>query len=436
MEGWDGSTEGRPTELTFRRWRRFGASGAKLIWGGEAVAVCHEGRANPNQLAIGPHAIADLSRLREALIEEHERSVGSIEGLVIGLQLTHSGRYSRPNSYDRPEPRILYHHPILDKRLGITDDYPLLADQEIAQIIEEFQRAARVAQEAGFDFVDIKHCHGYLGHEFLSAHTRAGDYGGGFENRTRFLRRVVEGIRHVAPGLAIAVRLSAFDTVPFKPDPQHSLPGKPGRGVPEPFATLLPYRWGFGVNRDNPIEPDLSEPVQFLSLLSELEINLVNLSAGSPYYNPHLQRPALFPPSDGYLAPEDPLFGVAQQMHVTRTLKQQFPNLIVVGSAYTYLQDFLPHVAQGAVREGWVDCVGLGRMVLTYPRLPLDLISGREMQRKRMCRTFSDCTTAPRAGLPSGCYPLDEHYKQSEAAARLKDLKHPLENRHRLNLKD
>ncbi|HEY2976116.1 MAG TPA: hypothetical protein VGJ48_26615 [Pyrinomonadaceae bacterium] len=425
MEGWDGTSDGRPTELTFRRWRRFGASGAKLIWGGEAVAVCHEGRANPNQLAIGPHAIADLSRLREALIKEHERIVGSVAGLMIGLQLTHSGRYSRPNSHDRPEPRILYHHPILDERLGITDNYPLLADREIRQIIEDFHRAALVALQAGFDFVDIKHCHGYLGHEFLSAHTRAGDYGGTFENRTRFLRGVVEGIRDVAPGLAIGVRLSAFDTVPFRPDPKRSLPGKPSPGVPEPFAKLLPYRWGFGVNKENPVEPDLAEPVQFLSLLSELDINLVNLSAGSPYYNPHLQRPALFPPSDGYLPPKEPLLDVAQQMQVTRTLKQLFPNMIMVGSAYTYLQDFLPHVAQGAVREGWVDCVGLGRMVLTYPGLPLDVISGREMERKRFCRTFSDCTTAPRAGLPSGCYPLDEHYKQSEDAVRLKDLKQP-----------
>jgi 2,4-dienoyl-CoA reductase-like NADH-dependent reductase (Old Yellow Enzyme family) len=428
MEGWDGTTDGRPTELTFRRWRRFGASGAKLIWGGEAVAVCHEGRANPNQLAIGPHAVADLSRLREALIQDHERSVGSVAGLVIGLQLTHSGRYSRPNRHDLAEPRILYHHPLLDKRLGITDDYPLLADGEIRQIIADFERAALVAHEAGFDFVDIKHCHGYLGHEFMSAHTRAGDYGGSFENRTRFLREVVGSIRSLVPGLNIGVRLSAFDTVPFKPDPQSSVPGKPGRGVPESFKALLPYRWGFGVNQDNPVELDLTETAQFLSLLSQLDITLVNISGGSPYYNPHLQRPALFPPSDGYLPPEDPLLGVAQQMQVTRTLKQQFPNMIMVGSAYTYLQDFLPHVAQAAVREGWVDCVGLGRMVLAYPGLPLDVISGRELQRKRTCRTFSDCTTAPRAGLPSGCYPLDEHYGHSENGARLKDLKHRKKN--------
>jgi len=429
MEGWDGTSDGRPTKLTFRRWRRFGASGAKLIWGGEAVAVCHEGRANPNQLAIGPNAVADLSRLREALIQEHEQSIGSIAGLVIGLQLTHSGRYSRPNRHDLPEPRILFHHPILDNRLGITNDYPLLADGEIRKIIEDFQRAAGVAHEAGFDFVDIKHCHGYLGHEFMSAHTRAGDYGGSFENRTRFLREVVEGIRSQAPGLSIGVRLSAFDTVPFKPDPQSSIPGKPGHGVPESFKALLPYRWGFGVNQDNPVELDLTESVQFLSLLSQLDINLVNISGGSPYYNPHLQRPALFPPSDGYLPPEDPLLGVAQQMQVTRTLKQQFPNMIMVGSAYTYLQDFLPHVAQAAVREGWVDCVGLGRMVLAYPGLPLDVISGRKLPRKQMCRTFSDCTTAPRAGLPSGCYPLDEHYSRSEDGARLKNLKQRTKHR-------
>ena len=424
MEGWDGTREGKPSELTIRRWQNFGRSGAKLIWGGEAVAVRHDGRANPNQLLINEQTRDDLARLRESLIAAHQEATGSRDGLLVGLQLTHSGRYSRPNEKTRAEPRILYHHPILDRRLGLSADYPLLTDGDIRQIIAAFHQAACWAREMGFDFVDVKHCHGYLGHEFLSAHTREGDYGGSFENRTRFLREIVEGIRAVAPGLEIGVRLSAFDTVPFRPDPTLSTPEKLGPGVPEPFAEHVPYRWGFGVNPVNPVEPDLTEPSQFLSLLRELGIRLVNLSAGSPYYNPHIQRPALFPPSDGYQPPEDPLVGVARQMQMTHALKRQFPDLLIVGTGYTYLQDFLPHVAQAAVREGWADSVGLGRLVLSYPELPLDVLQGRALDRKRVCRTFSDCTTAPRNGLPSGCYPLDAFYKSTDEAEQLKQIKH------------
>src|SRR4029450_11044284 len=146
--------------------------------------------------------------------------------------------------------------------------------------------------------------------------------------------------------------------------PERSSPGHPGPGVPEPFTHLLPYRWGFAVNASNPVEPDLTEAVQFLSLLGELVRALVNISAGSPYYNPHVQRPALYPPSDGYLPPEDPLTGVARQMEATARLKADFPGLVFVGSGYSYLQEWLPHVARAAVREGWVDAVGLGRMTL------------------------------------------------------------------------
>jgi 2,4-dienoyl-CoA reductase-like NADH-dependent reductase (Old Yellow Enzyme family) len=423
MEGWDGTTEGSPSEYTVRRWRRFGGSGAKLIWGGEAVAVSHEGRANPNQLVMTPHTLEALSGLRRGLIEEHLRTTGSQDGLFIGLQLTHSGRFCRPNWRDRPEPRILYHHPILDRRLGLPSDYPLLTNAEIEAIIEDFHHAGKTAWELGFDFVDIKHCHGYLGHEFLSAHTREGKYGGSFENRTRFLREVVEGIRSVAPGIQIGVRFSAFDSVPFRPDPQRTTGGKLGPGIPEEFESLIPYRWAFGVNANDPTQVDLTETVGFLSLLEKLEIRLVNVTAGSPYYNPHIQRPAFYPPSDGYQPPEDPLFGVAKQMNVTRQLKEQFPNFIFVGSAYSYLQDFLPYVAQAAVREGWVDMVGLGRMVLTYPEFLRDASEGNNMQHKRICRTFSDCTTAPRNGLPSGCYPLDSDYKLSALAQQLKAAK-------------
>jgi 2,4-dienoyl-CoA reductase-like NADH-dependent reductase (Old Yellow Enzyme family) len=149
----------------------------------------------------------------------------------------------------------------------------------------------------------------------------------------------------------------------------------------------------------------------------------VNLTAGSPYYNPHLQRPALYPPSDGYQPAEDPLISVARQMNVARELKAQFPKLIFVGTGYTYLQDHLPNVAQAALREGWTDFVGKGRMVLTYPEMLWDASEGRTIEHKRVCRTFSDCTTAPRKGLPSGCYPLDAYYKNSEYAGKLKAAK-------------
>ena len=420
MEGWDGTADGNPSGYTKERWRKFGRSGAKLIWGGEAVAVSHEGRANPHQLVIAAHTQTGLSELRSILIDEHIRTTGSKDGLLIGLQLTHSGRYCRPNHHTKPEPRILYHHPILDQRVGASADHPLLTDSEIEAIIADFHRAAKLAQDLGFDFVDIKHCHGYLGHEFLSAHTREGRYGGNFENRTRFLREVVAGIRVNAPQLAVGVRLSAFDTIPYRPDPSRSVNGKPGPGIPEAHDHLIPYRWGFGVDANCPTEIDLTETILFLRLLEELNIPLVNITAGSPYYNPHIQRPALYPPSDGYPPAEDPLISVARQMDVARELKQRFMNLIFVGTGYTYLQDFLPNVAQAAVREGWIDAVGMGRMILTYPEILYDASEGKPIEHKRVCRTFSDCTTAPRKGLPSGCYPLDNYYKNSELGGKLK----------------
>jgi NADPH2 dehydrogenase len=423
MEGWDGTSDGNPSEHTLRRWQRFGRSGAKLIWGGEAVAICHDGRANPNQLLAASHTQAGLAQLKAALIAEHCQTVGSDDGLFIGLQLTHSGRYSCPNQKGRPQPRILYRHPILDRRLNLSTGYQVLTDSEIEGIIEQFHRAARMASELGFHFVDIKHCHGYLGHEFLSAHTREGKYGGSFENRTRFLREVVQGIRATAPALLIGVRLSAFDAIPYRPDPADSTPGKPAKGIPEEHRHLIPYRWGFGVNPSDPTQPDLTETLLFFTLLEELNIRLVNVTAGSPYYCPHIQRPAFYPPSDGYQPPEDPLIGVARQFEAVQQLKQRFPKLIIVGTAYSYLQDFLPNVAQAAVRLGWVDSIGLGRMVLSYPEMLSDVVLGRALQHKLVCRTFSDCTTAPRNGLPSGCYPLDSYYKKSASAELLKVAK-------------
>lgn len=414
MEGWDGTPDGHPTELTTRRWKRFGLSGAKLIWGGEAVAVRHDGRANPNQLRLNTDTLKSIAGLRETLATAHEQQFGNSDDLLIGLQLTHSGRFCRPNDKKQMEPVTLYRHPLLDRKFGIQDDSTLMSDDDIDRLIEDFIRAAKQAQQLGFHFVDVKHCHGYLGHEFLSAMDREGRYGGSFENRTRFLRNIVEGIRAEAPGLHIGVRLSAFDWIPFKP-------GADGTGQPEAYDNgRYPYAFG-GDGSGTGI--DLSEPSRFLSLLSELGIKLVCITSGSPYYVPHIQRPALFPPSDGYQPPEDPLAGVARQINATANLKAQHPDLLIVGSGYSYLQEWLAHVAQHAVGSGQTDFVGIGRMVLSYPELPADVLAGKKLQRKLFCRTFSDCTTAPRNGLVSGCYPLDEFYKMREEATILAELK-------------
>lgn len=410
MEGWDGETDGTPTELTRRRWRNFGDSGAKLIWGGEAVAVRHDGRANPNQLMLNEATAPGIESLRQKLVAAHEARFGDTSDLCVGLQLTHSGRYARPNSKATLEPRTAYRHPVLDGRAGVTDERPVLSDSELDRLIADFVAAAQLAQQAGFAFVDVKHCHGYLGHELLSGFDRKGKFGGNFEGRTRFLREIVAGIRAEAPGLAIGVRLSVFDFSPYKP-------GEDRIGVPDmPGA----YPHAFGGDGNGGI--DLREPSRFLDLLKELDIQLVCTTAGSPYYNPHIQRPAAFPPSDGYLPPEDPLVGVARQLEATRQLKQMHPDAILVGSGYSYLQDWLAHVGQGVVREGWADSIGLGRMVLSYHDLPADALAGKSLVRKRVCRTFSDCTTAPRNGMVSGCYPLDPFYKERPERKRLVEL--------------
>jgi 2,4-dienoyl-CoA reductase-like NADH-dependent reductase (Old Yellow Enzyme family) len=424
MEGWDATVTGGVTETVLRRWQRFGASGAKMIFGGEAMAVRPDGRANPNQLVLSDANLGGLAHLIELAKGAHAERYGSAQDLVIGFQLTHSGRFCRPRDKAQAEPRVAFRHPLLDARFGVNDDRQVLSDDEVARLVEDFARAARLAHRAGADFVDIKHCHGYLLHEFLGAHTRPGRYGGSFENRTRPLRDIVGAIRADRNPIALAVRLSAFDFVPFRPDPALSQPGKPGPGIPVDCSACLPYRYGFGVQADCPVAHDLAEPRRFLALCGELGIGLVNLTAGSPYYNPHIQRPAAYPPSDGYQPAYDPLIDVARQIHAVRELRRDAPrSLVLIGTAYSYLQDYLPHVAQAVVRAGWVDLVGIGRMVLSYDGFFRDLLEQGRLQPKRICRTFSDCTTAPRNGLISGCYPLDDFYARRPEATALRQIK-------------
>jgi NADPH2 dehydrogenase len=416
MEGWDANRDGTPSAHTLRRWQNFGLSGAKLIWGGEAAAVQPDGRANPNQTMATTENRRGLAQLLGTLRDAHRERFGGDDDLLVGLQLTHSGRFCRPNS-KQLEPRIAYHHPLLDAKFGIDprDESVIWSDADLERLIDNYVAAARLAFDVGFQFVDIKACHGYLLHEFLSARRRPGRFGGDFSGRTRILFSIIERIQHECRGAMVAVRLSIFDSLPYK--------SSRDVGEPLPYRDLLPYDFGFGVAEHDPLSYDLREPTELLQRLQAAGVAMVNLSCGSPYYNPHIQRPAIFPPSDGYLPPEDPLVGVWRQIDVSRQCKSAVPDLPMVGSGYSYLQEFVPQVAQAVVREGWIDFVGLGRMVLAYPELPADCLEVGQLKRKRVCRTFSDCTTAPRNELVSGCYPLDPYYKALPEAARVKAIK-------------
>ena len=404
MEGWDAETDGQPSELLRRRWLNFAAGGAGLLWGCEAAAVVADVRANPQQLIINKATAPAIAQLLREVRDVHDSHSDS--PVVAGLQLTHSGRWSRPNGPF--EPRVMYSHTELDTRVGVEKD-SVLTDDELDELAETFIDRAELANQCGFEFIDFKHCHGYLAHEMLSAYDRDGRYGGSFENRTRFTRQVLEGIRQRCPELEVGVRLSIYDFLPFKPGQN---------GIGESVAGEA----RFGANHSG-LGIDLTESFKFIELLQSFGVKMLCVTAGSPYYNPHIQRPALYPPSDGYQPPEDPLAGVGRMLAATSDIKRAFPDLKVVGTGYSYLQDFLPNVAAGLVEANLVDAIGLGRMALSYPDMPTDIMQGKTLARKKICRTFSDCTTAPRNGLVSGCYPLDPYYKKRPEASRLKIIK-------------
>ncbi|MEI6971501.1 MAG: NADH:flavin oxidoreductase [bacterium] len=412
MEGWDCLPDGKPSDLTRRRWERFGESGAKLVWGGEAAAVQPDGKSNPGQLLINEANLPEITSLREQLVKAHADRYGNTGDLLVGLQLTHSGRFSRPYEGKKTQPVIAYHHPLLDARTGVGPEHSCVSDDNIRRLIDRYVEAAVLAGKAGFDFVDVKHCHGYFGHELLTAFDRPGVFGGSFENRTRFAREIISGIGAACRNVEVGVRLSLFDFVPFQKSPD-------GIGVP---VVGGPYKYAFGGDGTGQ-GIDLTETIAFCRMLGALGVRMICTTAGSPYYNPHIQRPAMFPPSDGYLPPEDPLAGVARQIHAVAKMKEQVPDMLFVGCAYSYLQEWLPNVAQAVVRKGMADFIGLGRMILPYPDMPADILQGNPLKNNRICRTFSDCTTAPRNGMVSGCYPLDSHYKSMPEYSRLSGLK-------------
>ncbi len=416
MEGWDCMEDGTPSEFTMRRWLRFAESGAKLLFGTEAGAVMHSGKSNPRQLLIAPHTKDTLKHIVSEMRRVHREKFGTDEDLVIGIQLTHSGRYSHPNKSDVLEPKTAYSHPLLDIKYNCSAA-DVVTDEEVEDIIRHFISAAKIAQEAGFDFVDIKHAHGYLGHEFLTAYDRPGKFGGSFENRTRFFREIAEGIKREVPGLDISARVSLFDIFPF-------VKGEDGVGKPMDWPAGKPYPYAFGGDGTGmDMDPDLKETVQFIDVLKECGVGLICATVGSPYYNVHMQRPAYYPVCDGYDMPAHPLYNVGRHLKAVKRLKELRPDILAVASGLTCLQEYLPNAAEYAVANGWADFAGIGRMVLSYPDICADSLAGKTLDRCRICRTFGDCTNAPRNGMISGCYPLDEFYKRRPEAIKVKEIK-------------
>lgn len=377
MEGCDGTFDGKPDEQTILRYDRFARSGAGLIWL-EAVAVCQEGRANPRQLWMNEENLdaikALVERIKETTVKEH-----GFAPLII-MQATHSGRYSKPQG--TPAPIIAYNNPLFEKENPIPKER-IITDDRLKALEEEMGRAAALAEQAGFDGVDIKCCHRYLNSELLSAYTREGEYGGSFENRTKLLRHSIANAKAVTgKDFLVTSRLNIYDG--------------------------FPYPYGFGVVEGQGLTPFLDESVRLVKLLhEELGLSLLNITIGNPYVNPHVNRPA-----DGlpYESDEDPLTGVARMLACTKTVQDACPNLAIIGSGMSYLRQYAPLLAAGGIENGYFTLAGFGRQSFAYPEIYSDILAGREMNLKKTCISCGKCSELMRAGQITGCVVRDPYY--------------------------
>jgi 2,4-dienoyl-CoA reductase (NADPH2) len=394
MEGCDGEQDGRPGELTIRRYERFAGGGAGLLWF-EATAIEHAGRANPRQLTITEQTLPYIKEMLDHSVNVAREANGAGFRPFTVLQLTFSGRYSKPDG--KPAPVLAHHDGVLDKAMGIPDDHPLITDDELDAMQGRWIEAARLAREAGFDAVDVKSCHRYLLSELLAAHTRPGRYGGSYENRTRMHYAILQRIRDEVPGILVTMRLNGYDG--------------------------HPYPWGWGVSKDDPAVPDLEEPIRFVRGLYERGMRLINITAGNPYFTPHINRPYDVPVIGGQVPDENPLCGVARILDVARQIKRAVPEMVVVASGYSWLRQFLGHVAAAMVRSGDADLVGLGRGAFAYPDFARDLLLEGALDPKKCCITCSRCTQIMRDGGRTGCVVFDRQvynpiYKAGRQAAK------------------
>lgn len=370
MEGCDGTASGEPDELTVRRYDRFAESGAGLVWA-EAVAIVEEGRANPRQLYITENNIDAFKKMNDRIRELSMKKNGFAP--IIIMQATHSGRYSKPTGV--PAPLIAYNNPVFEGENPI-DKTRIISDDKLFALEEQYGKAAKMAEEAGFDGIDVKCCHRYLNSELLSAFTRDGAFGGSFDNRTRLLRNGIKNATDATgKDFIITTRMNVYDG--------------------------FEYPYGWGVKEGNGKEVDLTEPIKLIDILhNQLGVKMVDVTIGNPYVNSFVNRPA-----DATIAVsgEHPLVGVDRMFGCVGEIQKAFPELVVMGSGVSYMREYAGNLAAGAVKAGMLTMQGFGREAFAYPQFANDLIKNGTMDKKMCCITCGKCTELMRAGGVAGC---------------------------------
>jgi len=382
MEGYDSLPDGSPSELTIRRYHRYAEGGSAIIWF-EAIAVRHDGKSNPRQLMI---TAANTDKYKKLIAEMRDMAPATDPFLV--AQITHSGRYSKPDG--KPCPLVPQNNPLLDK-----GDPKVLSDSELTEIRDSMVLSARLAKEAGFDAVDLKACHGYLVHELLSSRDRKNSVYGGEEpaSRFRFLLETIEIIKSEV-GIAITPRLNITDL----------------------------YKGGFGTSSDG-LYPDLTEPLLLISEFRKLGVSLLNITMGSPYYNPYVVRPFDTPVPGGVLPEEDPLAGVIRMTEGTALIQRSFPDILIAGSGYSWLRQFAPNVGAAVVASGDAAFIGFGRNSFAYPSMPADLLKTGKADPAKVCITCSGCTRLIQNLRPGGCVTRDREIYGEELKKLIRDGK-------------
>lgn len=370
MEGCDSAEDGTPSELTIAKYMNAARSGVGIIWF-EACAVCPEGRTNKGQLQL-TEANADAFRSLLADMRRVAREKCGVEPFMI-LQLTHSGRQSIL-------PMIAYRNSAYEARRPMSDEN-IVTDEYLDTIPALYARSAKLAESVGFDGVDVKSCHGYLFQELLSAFTREGRYGGSFENRTRLYLDSIRAVKAaVSDDFAVATRLGVSD--------------------------MVAYPNGFGTNSDG--EMDLSESDMLVASLIDAGVEMLNVTIGNPYYNPHINRPYK---RGAYTPPEAAEVGLKRFETTEAHFKAKFPSLPIVATGVSYYREELMEKSEEIVASGIADFVGYGRVSLAYSSLFRDYLAGK-FDSKKCCIACSRCTELMRAGCVSGCAVFNPYYKK------------------------